>query len=75
MYLEYTARVYWNETEKAYEARCDEFEHLSAFGVTPENAAAELKDAIEWWLDILKTNSVLPNSPTTIIQKDMKRRF
>lgn len=75
MYIEYTVRVYWNDKEKAYEAHCDEYEHLTTFGVTPENACAELRDAIEWWLDILKKNAIIPNTESIVIQRDRKDRF
>jgi predicted RNase H-like HicB family nuclease len=75
MYIEYDVKVYWNETEKAFEARCDEYEHLACFGVTPENAVSELRDSIEWWLGVLKKNKCIPNTETVLVQKDIKQRF
>ncbi len=75
MYIEYTVKVYWHERAQGYVARCDEYEHLSGFSTSPEQACIELRESIIWWLNILKQSAVIPKDVSTVIQRDRKDKF
>jgi antitoxin HicB len=48
----YSRQVYFNEEDQGYIALCSEFQHLSAFGDTPEAALRELDVVLEAALEI-----------------------
>ena len=50
----YSMHVFWSDEDQAYIAVSPEFDGLSAFGTTAERAAAELNDAIDAAIDVLR---------------------
>jgi predicted RNase H-like HicB family nuclease len=48
----YSRHVYFSEEDQDYVALCSEFQHLSAFGDTPEEALRELDEVLEAALEI-----------------------
>jgi predicted RNase H-like HicB family nuclease len=43
----YSFNVFWSEPDRSYIAICPEFESLSAFGNTPDEALAEMRTVLE----------------------------
>ena len=47
----YSVRIVWSDEEEGYIATSPEFENLSAFGATPEEAAAQLETVVRAAID------------------------
>lgn len=50
----YSMQIFWSQDEESYVATCSEIEGASAFGATPQEAAAELANAIEGVVAVLQ---------------------
>lgn len=47
----YAINVFWSEEDGAWVADVPDLKSCSAFGTTPEEAVAEIRIAMEAWLD------------------------
>ena len=50
----YSMQIFWSQEEESYVATCSEIEGASAFGATPQEAAAELANAIDGVVAVLQ---------------------
>jgi len=50
----YAIIVFWSEADAAWVADAPDLKSCSAFGATPENAVAELRGAMEAWLEVAR---------------------
>ena len=48
----YAYEVYWSDEDAAWVADAPDLRSCSAYGSTPEEAMAELRIAVEAWLDV-----------------------
>jgi predicted RNase H-like HicB family nuclease len=54
----YAITVVWSDEDGGWVADAPDFKSCSAFGATPEQAVAELRVAIEGWLEVARANSL-----------------
>ena len=66
----YAIIVYWSDEDTVWIAETPDLEPCAAHGDTPEQAVAELRVAMEAWLDVARENGVpIPEPryrPTTV---------
>jgi predicted RNase H-like HicB family nuclease len=61
----YSMRVFWSAEDDAFIAACPELHGISAFGVSPEEAAKELRQAITLAVDVMvEDGDPLPEAAT-----------
>lgn len=61
----YSMRVFWSESDQVYIAVCPEFQGLSAFGPTYEDAVRELRSALSLAAEVLEEDGdSLPEANT-----------
>lgn len=71
----YSSVVLWSEQDKCFIATCPEFEYLSAFGDTQEEALAELRVARQLVIDVMKEAGQSLPVPQEIEQYSGKLRL
>ena len=54
MLKSYALLVFWSPADAAWVADAPDLKSCSAFGASPEEAVAELRIAMEAWLDVAK---------------------
>jgi predicted RNase H-like HicB family nuclease len=64
--VKYSMRVSWSQEDEAFVASCPELGELSAHGVTPQKAAAELSEAISLALEAYEEEEWPPPAPRTL---------
>jgi predicted RNase H-like HicB family nuclease len=52
--LGYRYRIFFSDADEEFVATCDDFPGLSGLGATDEEAAAELRVAVEGWVAHLR---------------------
>jgi predicted RNase H-like HicB family nuclease len=66
----YAIIVYWSDEDAVWIAEAPDLEPCAAHGDTPERAVAELRVAMEAWLDVARENGLpIPEPryrPTTV---------
>jgi predicted RNase H-like HicB family nuclease len=66
----YAIIVYWSDEDSVWIAEAPDLEPCAAHGDTPEHAVAELRVAMEAWLDVARENGLpIPEPryrPTTV---------
>ncbi len=54
----YAIIVYWSDEDRVWIADAPDLEPCAAFGDTPEAAVAELRVAMEAWLEVARENGL-----------------
>jgi predicted RNase H-like HicB family nuclease len=54
----YAINVFWSEEDGVWVADVPDLKSCSAFGETPEQAVAELRVAMEAWLEVARENGL-----------------
>ncbi len=54
----YAIIVYWSDDDALWIAEAPDLEPCAAHGATPEAAVAELRVAMEGWLDVARENDL-----------------
>jgi predicted RNase H-like HicB family nuclease len=54
----YAITVIWSDEDGGWVADAPDFKSCSAFGATPEEAVAELRIAIQAWLEAARENKI-----------------
>ena len=66
----YAIIVFWSDADEAWVADVPDLEPCAAHGDTPEKAVAELRVAMQAWLDVARENNLpIPEPrfrPTTV---------
>jgi len=62
----YSARIHWSPEDDSFVAVCPELEEVSAFGDTPEEAAAQLREAVSLVLEDYCQEGAVPPPPAHV---------
>lgn len=54
----YHVNVFWHEADECWVADVPDLKACSAFGDTPEEALAEVRIAMEGWLEVARENGM-----------------
>jgi predicted RNase H-like HicB family nuclease len=54
----YAITVVWSDEDGGWVADAPDLQSCSAFGATPEGAVAELRVAMQGWLDVARENGL-----------------